>query len=91
VTGSQYRRSGAEKVSAGLPADAGTFAETVAGSSEFEPHPVYVMDVCPDGQGLPRDRDRQHLLRLVVRLRSGTGGRGRGRRCEGPNIMSRHG
>jgi hypothetical protein len=51
VTGSQYRQSGAEKVSAGLPAEAGTFAETVAGSSEFEPHPVYVMDVCQTDKG----------------------------------------
>jgi hypothetical protein len=51
VTGSQYRRSGTEEVSKGFPAEAGVFAEVVASSTEFDPHPVYVMDVCQTSEG----------------------------------------
>jgi hypothetical protein len=54
ITGSQYRRDGVESISPDYPSDAAAFAETVAASTTFNPHPVYAMDVCetPDGYRL---------------------------------------
>jgi hypothetical protein len=51
VTASQYRREGREEVSAGYPAEAAAFAETVTRSNSFEPHPTYVMDVASTDDG----------------------------------------
>ena len=46
VTASQYRRDGIEEVLAGCPSHVSAFAQIVANTGEFDPHPVYVMDVC---------------------------------------------
>jgi hypothetical protein len=51
VTGSQYRRDGKEEVLAGYPPDAAEFAESVARANDFNPHPVYVMDIASTDDG----------------------------------------
>lgn len=51
VTGSQYRREGEEQVSAGYPSEAAAFAETVANANDFNPHPMYVMDIAGTDEG----------------------------------------
>jgi len=51
VTGSQYRRNGVEELLASYPPEAAGFAEAVASFNGFEPHPVYVMDVCETSDG----------------------------------------
>ncbi len=56
VTGSHYKTEGREAYSPldtgdQIGRDAVTFAETVANSSDFEPAPIYPMDVCLIGDG----------------------------------------
>jgi len=50
VTGSSYRKGGRESISPEFPAEAADFAAQVA-AGDFEPHPIYVMDVCETRQG----------------------------------------
>ncbi len=45
ITGSQYRLEGKEQVLPDYPAEAAAFAESVAGANDFDPHPMYVMDI----------------------------------------------
>jgi hypothetical protein len=51
ITGSQYRRNGVEELAVSYPDDAATFATAVANANAFDPHPVYVMDVCQTNDG----------------------------------------
>ncbi len=51
ITGSQYRREGKESISAGCPTAATAFAEIVATANQFDPHPIYVMDVASTEKG----------------------------------------
>ena len=51
VAASQYRAAGAEVISPACPPEAASFAEAVANAGEFDPHPVYVMDVCRTADG----------------------------------------
>jgi hypothetical protein len=51
VAASQYRSDGAESVAAGCPPEATAFAEAVANAGGYEPHPLYVMDVCRTNEG----------------------------------------
>ena len=54
ISGSQVRCDGNLAVASGFPKEAADFAEQVANSCEFNPHPIYVMDICrsPEGYAL---------------------------------------
>ncbi|MFI5381467.1 MAG: ATP-grasp domain-containing protein [Tepidisphaerales bacterium] len=51
ITGSLYRQNGAEVISSEFPTDAADFAARVANATAFDPHPIYVMDVCSTADG----------------------------------------
>jgi hypothetical protein len=51
VTGSQYRCEGQEALAPEYPREAAEFANLVASSSDFEPHPMYTMDICQTDAG----------------------------------------
>lgn len=52
LTGSQYRADNALELTHEYPDGAAEFAEKVASSTEWQPHPIYVMDIAkmPDGE-----------------------------------------
>jgi hypothetical protein len=45
LTGSQYRADNSLEISAQYPDEAVHYAEMVASSTEWQPHPIYVMDI----------------------------------------------
>jgi hypothetical protein len=51
LTGSQYRADRALEVSPEVSAGSVEFAEKVASSTEWEPHPIYVMDIAKMSDG----------------------------------------
>ena len=50
-TGSQYRRDGKEEVLAGFASEAAAFAESVTSANDFDPHPMYAMDIASTDDG----------------------------------------
>jgi hypothetical protein len=51
VAGSQYRRDGKEELLADYPPEAAAFAESVVDANDFDPHPMYVMDIAATNDG----------------------------------------
>ena len=51
VTGSMYRKDKLVEIAPGVPPHVAAYVEWVCNSSEFEPHPIYVIDIAatPDG------------------------------------------
>ena len=46
ITGSQVRDDNKLAIAPGFPKEAAELAEKIANSCEFNPHPIYVMDIC---------------------------------------------
>lgn len=51
VTGSQYRLNGKLAYLSKFPIEAANLAEEIANSCEFNPHPMYIMDICKTEDG----------------------------------------
>lgn len=49
IAGSQYRVDGLVEMAKGYPREAESFANAVANSNSYDPHPMYVMDVARSG------------------------------------------
>jgi hypothetical protein len=46
LTGSQYKLNGKLEYSPHFPVEAANLAEEIANSCEFNPHPMFIMDIC---------------------------------------------
>lgn len=51
ISGSQYISDGAIEIKSSYSSASADFAEKVAGSTEWQPHPIYCMDICETIEG----------------------------------------